>query len=301
MKRIAFWQVVLGVCCLGTSLVWGRPDRPLTRTDYDPSARQVEFFEALQTEEVQARLLPRDSTGGQLLLTNSTAEPLTVKMPEGFVGVPVHAQFGNMGTGSMMMPGGTGQNNGMAGGNQTGGLQSVGGGTGMQSTMGQQSGMQNGMMPGMNQSSMFPGFFSIPAGRTLRVPYQSACLNHGLNEPYSRAPYRIVPIEDYTSDPVLHDLIVDVATADPNRKKSLQAAIWNVANGIGWKSLAAESVSPIPAPGDHYFSTAQLQQAKAQVTALQARHQADASNATPTGRSSADRQPAAGSRRTAKR
>jgi len=265
--------LVLGVAAFSTGFALAEKQRPLKSSPYDPDARTVEFFSGQQAEEILVQVTPNGASGGNLFLTNQTQEPLTVKLPAGFVGVPINPQligmgqgnspfgsnFGNQGSGMGLN---SGANNGMA----TNGMQAFGGGTGNQ--MSGMNGMNGSGMNGMNSGNSFPsGFFSIPAGKTLRVPYTSVCLNHGLNEPTSRTTVKLMPVEEYTEDPVLQTLINQVGT-HPQHQHTLQAAIWHVANGMSWEQLARKSIGPVAVPGRTYFSPGQMTAAQSIVKEL---------------------------------
>lgn len=261
MKRIAFAGVsVLATLVLTMGLPspgFGDSDRPLSSSPFDPNSRQVEMFSALEEGTIQVKLVPANSKGGSLFITNTTQEPLTVKVPQGFVGVPVLAQFGlggNAGGGGGLFGGG---GNGL--GNQGGGgLQAVGGGTGNNTAGG---GAGNGIGAG-------GGFFSIPPEKTLRVHYVSVCLEHGKLEPIPRANYAVVPVERYTDDPVLREIVQMVGSGRLDQH-SAQAAAWHVANHMSWEQLAAKSSSPVPVAGREYFSSDNLKEARQIVAAAE--------------------------------
>ncbi|MCA9038041.1 MAG: hypothetical protein KDA91_23110, partial [Planctomycetaceae bacterium] len=135
-----------------------------------------------------------------------------------------------MGGGMGGMGGGMG---GMGGGNQNmgGGMGGMGGGMG---------GMGGGGMGGMGGGGMGgQGFFSIPPERTVRVPYHSACLNHGKADPSPNLTYKLVPVSEYTNDPILAELIQLTATGRVN-KQAVQAAIWTRTDNLTWQQLAAK-------------------------------------------------------------
>lgn len=88
------------------------------------------------------------------------------------------------------------------------------------------------------------GFFSIPPEKTVKVPFRSACLNHGKNEPNPRVEYRLVRTSDYTSDPVLAELIRMVGTGRMDQQ-SIQAAIWTRTDNLTFEQLANKQVRGI--------------------------------------------------------
>ncbi len=240
-------------------------EKPLTKTEFDPNAKQVELFDAIDEKLIDYKLIAKNAMGGALFITNKTDEPLTVKMPDSFVAVPVNAQFGGgmggMG-GGMGGMGGMGGGMGGMGGGMGGGQQSMGGGMGGMGGGGM--GGMGGGMGGMGGGGMGgnQGFFSIPAEKTLRVPYTSVCLNHGLQEPMPHSRYRIVRTEEYTNNPVLQSLISMVGTGRLNGQAA-QAATWSITDNLSWQQLASKrdttSYTPSARP---YFSADQLMAAQ---------------------------------------
>ena len=102
------------------------------------------------------------------------------------------------------------------------------------------------------------GFFSIPPERTVRVPYVSACLNHGKPDPSARLEYKLVPVDKYTDDKVLAELIRMVGTGRVNQH-SAQAAIWTRTDNMSWQELAAKHVRGILSV-EYYFNSKNIQE-----------------------------------------
>lgn len=238
-------RILLAAVALSLASSASFADRPLSKTKFDPSAEKVEMFAAMEAEQIEVTVIPKDEFGGNLFIKNNQKEPLNVQIPEGFVGVPVLAQFGGMG--------GTGTGGGVGGNNNGGGgqNQAFGGGGG-----GQFGGGGGGGQFGGGGG----GFFSIPAEKTLRVPYTSVCLEHGKASPHPRTPYRVVPVEEYSDDPILQTVVRMVATGRLNRE-SAQAAAWHVANGKSWQELASMKYDRVGQPDTPFFSMQQLQAA----------------------------------------
>ncbi len=70
--------------------------------------RQVpqDVLEAEAAGLVEVRYIPNDSRSAQIVVANRTAQPLTLRLPEAFAGVPVLAQVGGFGQGMGGMGGG---------------------------------------------------------------------------------------------------------------------------------------------------------------------------------------------------
>jgi hypothetical protein len=204
--------------------------RPITKLTVDPTAETVELFAGMEKGQLEVRAIPKDSKQGNLLIENKTDKPLTVQMPDAFVGVQVLKQYGGGGMG-----GGMGGMGGGMGGGGGGGQQGIGGGMGGGGMGG--GGMGGGGMGGGGGA----GFFSIPAESIVRVPYHSVCLEHGKPEPTSRSTYRIMKVEDATKDPALQQLIRLVGK---NRihPQVAQAAAWHLTDDMSWRELAAKKI-----------------------------------------------------------
>lgn len=174
----------------------------------------VPLFELLKAEQVDAKLVHKDESSGNLFVENKFEKPINVQMPEAFVGVHVLNQgfFGNNGNS------GFGNQNGQGSGQGSGG-QTTGGGA-------------------SNSSQSGPGIFSVPPGKVVRVPVRTVCLEHGRPTPASRMEYRIFPVERFSKDPALFELLTTVANGRTSQKVA-QAAAWHMASDKSWKQLAA--------------------------------------------------------------
>ena len=220
----------------------------ISKPKFDPTAEKVEFFKGMDDGQLETKFVPKDANGGFLLVTNKTEEPVTVELPEAFVAVQVLKQFGGMGGGGMGGMGGGGM-----GGGGMGGMGGGGGG----------------------------GFFSIPPERTVRVPYVSACLNHGKPDPSARLDYKLVPVEEYTKDEVLTELIRMVGSGRVNQH-SAQAAIWTRTDNMSWQDLASKSTRGILSV-QYYFEPQNIREGQylAAVAEGNVREQAKAEKTEP--------------------
>jgi len=239
MLPIRFLSLVL-VAITCTSLPAEKKTAPITRPGFDRSAPVVPLFEGMEQRKFDVKLVHRDEKSGQLFVTNTTDSVLTVEMPEAFVGVQVLHQFQFPPQGQA-----TGQNQNSLNqlGQTLGAGQMTGGGTN-------------------NQSSALPnGFFSVPAGATVRLPVASVCLEHGRPTPGPRMEYRIVPVETVTSDPVLKGVLTQLAQGRIPQKPA-QAAAWHLANGKSRTELASMMArnTGLPVP---LFSGEDLRQTEA--------------------------------------
>lgn len=247
----------------------------ITNPKFDPSAERVELFQAMEDGRVESKVIANDPNGGFILLTNTTDQPLTVDLPESFVTVQVLKQLGlgGMGGGGFGgggLGGGLGQGGGQQGGggnqNQGGGFGGGQGGGGLGG-----GGLGGGGLGGGGFGSVPPevkpgsaGFFSIPPERTVKVPYVSACLNHGKADPNPRVEYKMVKVSDYTQDPVLAELIRMIGSGRMDQKAA-QAAIWTRTDNMTWEELANKNHRGIHGV-EYFFQPGQIAQAKVLVT-----------------------------------
>lgn len=187
----------------------GKPVIPAQKPVADLAA--IPLFEAIEAKQVDVRLLHKDESAGNLFVENKSDQPLNLKLPEAFVGVHVLNQglFDTFNQGNQ----GNGQGQGQGG-------QTTGGGG---ATNGPQSGGP---------------IFSVPPGKIARVPVRSVCLEHGRHTPSSRMEYRIFPVERFSRDPALFELLTAVASGEAPQKVA-QAAAWHMASKKSWKQLAA--------------------------------------------------------------
>jgi hypothetical protein len=248
--------------------------KPIRDPKFDPSAAQVDLFEAVDEGQVTIKLTPKDALGGTVLIENKTKKPLTVKIPEAVVGISIHAQIGNQGLGNPFGGGGNGALNNGAGNPFAGGMgqQMQGGGVGMNMMNqgnnllgnGQGNGIQN---PGIGQQ-MNPGagFFSIPAEKVISLTFKSVCLEHGKPEPDASSRYTLIPVSKVSNDPVLYQLLAAVGTGAVDAQAA-QAAVWHQANKMSFQELADKMHPQLPGTTPaSYFTPEQIQQAKVLVT-----------------------------------
>ena len=222
--------------------------RPIRNPKFDPTGEQVEFFAAIEAGQIEAKLIPKNALGGNVLIENKTDKPLNIKVPEAVVGVPMHFQFG----------GGGGQQGGFGGGQQGGGQQ----GGGQQQQGGGMGGGQQGGGGGQQGGGGGGGFFSVPAERVISVPFNSVCLEHGKPEPTSSSRYKLVPVSQVSQDPVLYELLTVVGTGKVD-SQSAQAAAWHLTDKMSFQQLSAKTVIHLGGlPPTPYFSQAQMQGAQ---------------------------------------
>jgi hypothetical protein len=201
------------------------------------------FFDAMNDGQIEANFIAKNDRAARVLITNKTNQLLNLQMPAAFAGVPALGQVGGGGFG------GGGRGGGCFGGGSGGGQQSVGGGFG---------GGGGGIGGGGGG-----GFFSIPPEQTAKVNVAVVCLDHGLRNPSSSRPYKIVPAEQHLDRPAVIELLKAFGSGKLDHQAT-QAAAWHLNNDMSWQELAAKlqgtrrSLSRPP-----YFSRQQIQAAVA--------------------------------------
>ncbi len=205
-------------------------DRTLKRGPFNPDHASVELFEAIGAEKIAVKLIQKDSAEARVFIENKTKQPLNVRLPDAFVGVPVLAQFGGFGGG----PGG-----GAGGGG--GGNQTTGGGFG--------GGGMGGMGGGAGGGA---GFFNVPAERVGEIKLTTVCLEHGKEEPRPAMTYDLKPVASFSDKPEVYELCKMVGEGKyPQRV--MQAAAWHISNGMSFQELAAKQINPLRGPSYPYF------------------------------------------------
>lgn len=197
-----------------------RRSRRVEPGEFNPEHKTVELFGAMEAGQLEVKFIPKSSLEANLLIENKTSEPLNIKLPKAFAGVPVLAQFGGGG-------GFGGQRGGGFGGG--GGGQSVGGGFG-----GGGGGIGGGGFGGGGQ-------FNVPAERVGKLEVPCVCLEHGKPEPRPAMEYEIKPIEEFTKDPAVAELLKMFGKGQLNHAAA-QAAAWHLANGMSFEELAAKRI-----------------------------------------------------------
>ncbi len=182
----------------------------------------VEFFDAVDAGQINAKFIALNDHEAKLIVTNNTNQPVNLKLPEAFAGVPVAAQFGG---GGGARGGGGGARTGGGGGG--GGQQSVGGGGG------------GGGLGGGGGGGGGGGFFSVPPEKTAKIDIAVVCLDHGLRDPSSSAPYKMVPADSHVDRPAVVELLKAFGRGELNHAAT-QAAAWHLNSNLSWQQLAAK-------------------------------------------------------------
>lgn len=234
-----FWIIlIVAVTLLPTAMVLAADSGNASAGGESPSSSAgtgTDFFAAIQNGDLDVKIIPRDSRRAQVIVKNNTDQPLTVKLPDAFVAVPVLAQQqGNIGSNNRSTS--TSNNN-----NQS---QSVGGG------MGGTGGNRGG-----------GGMFDIPPERVVKMQLPVVCLEYGKAEPNAHMKYTIESADKYTSDPKIQAVCKLLGDGNLDQRAA-QAAAWHVANHMSWDDLANLKTFPhFPQYSRPVFSADELRQA----------------------------------------
>jgi hypothetical protein len=205
-------------------------------------AESVELFAAVKQGDIEVKLIPNNDKEANVIITNKTKRPLSVRLPEAFAGVPVLAQqgFNDGGVGA-----GNGNNNNNNNQNQAlgggfgGGLGGIGGGIG---------GIGGGG---------FGGAFNIAPEKVGKLKVACVCLEHGKPDPNPRVAYQMKPIDDFTKDAKVQEVIKLLASGKVNQRIA-QAAAWHFSDRMTWQQLAAKKINRLGRPDQPYFNQAEL-------------------------------------------
>jgi hypothetical protein len=253
------FAVCLSVCLVSASVAAAK--QPLKKLKVDPKIPPVGLFDAIEAGSIETTVMAKNEHEAQLMVTNKSDVPVTVQMPKAVVAVQVLKQqlFGQQNR--------IGQ--GGPGGNMMGGAQPMG--MGAQNNMGNnnnnnafgQNNMQgngfNNIGNGVNNGI---GFFSVPPQKTVQVPMKGVCLAHGKPDPRPRMTYKLVKLEDYTSDPALRETLSVFGTSDVDLQAA-QAAVWHLTDKMSWQTLREKRQEQWgPGEPQPYFSEAQVDEAE---------------------------------------
>lgn len=192
------------------------------------------MFDGIDSKAIEVRLIPKDETEARVVIKNNTDEPLSVKLPDAFAGVPVLAQIGRGGG-----VGGVGGGVGGVGGQQN---QTMGGGMG---------GMGGGMMGG---GGMGMGMMNVAPEKVAQFKIATVCLEHGKKPPKANIPYEIKPIDKFTTSGEIKALLTAFGKGRLSQKAT-QAAAWHLSNGMSWEELANKKVEEFGDPEPHPWFT----------------------------------------------
>jgi hypothetical protein len=207
------------------------------------STVSIDLFAGMKSGDLQVKLIPKNDREASLIIQNKTKQPLSVVLPDAFVGAPVLAQAAPVnGAGTRNRTTTNGNNNQ----NQTigGGGGGFGGGGG-----------------GIGGGGRGGGGFNVAPEAVGKIKVTVVCLEHGKKEPAAHIPYEIRPIESFSKDVQVKELLTLLGQGHLDQRAA-QAAAWHFANGMSWDELAAKKIHHLGGrPDEQYFSPSEMQQA----------------------------------------
>ena len=183
------------------------------------------------------KYIPKNSEDATLQIHNNTNQPISVKLPDAFVGVPVLAQN--------------------AGGLGVGG---GGGGTRRSSSSNNQNQSSGGGLGGGGGGGLGGGGFNLAPEASGKLKVTTVCLEHGKEDPNPHIPYEIRSVESFTDDPRVKQLLTMLGNGNLDQHAA-QAAAWHFTDHMSWNELAAKKSHHLGRPDEPYFSPGELQMA----------------------------------------
>lgn len=230
---------VVAVVAMGASYCIVRV-RAADQTPAVSGATPIDLFAGIQTGDLQVKYIPKNADEATIQIRNNTNQPVSVKLPDSFVGVPVLAQVGGGGFGVGGGGGGNRSSNRSSNNNQN---QSTGGGL------------------GGGGGGFGGGGFNLAPEATGKLKATTVCLEHGKDEPNPHIPYEIRPVSAFTNDARVQQVLTMLGNGELDQHAA-QAATWHFTDNMSWNELAAKKRHHLGGrPDEPYFSPGELQMA----------------------------------------
>jgi hypothetical protein len=240
MRRLSHTLAAgLAVAVVGP-LLWAEGAENSKTAAATTPAESIDLFAGMESGDLNVKFIPKNDREASLVIQNKTKQPLSVVLPDAFVGSPVLAQAAPAG-------GGGNRNRTTSNNSNNNQNQNIGGGGG---------GFGGGGMGGFGG-----GGFNIAPEATGKLKLPIVCLEHGKQDPAAHIPYEIRPLDTFTKDPQVKELLTMLGTGKLDQRAA-QAAAWHFANGMSWDELAAKKIHHLGGrPDEQYFSPGEIQQA----------------------------------------
>ena len=199
----------------------------------------VPLFEAMRAGQVAAIVKAHGFTGATLQVRNQTRRTLRVAIPAAFAAIPPGKRVATGGASR----GGTGRYAyGGGHGSQTLGISAYRPSRGASASM---AGEKKRAQAYLEKEStnraigkqIAPVVWELRPRGVRSRKFRSFCLELGLPDPSPRIPYRPIPLEQWTGNEAVLELIVRYGQGKI-RQRAAQLAIWHLANGADWTHLA---------------------------------------------------------------
>ena len=233
-------------CCIGAIAIFAASMTSSAMADKRPQedALNLEMFAAMDAGQVEVKIIPQDATKANIIIKNLTEQPVHLQLPEAFASVPVLAQIGG----------------GLGGGG--GGIGGGGGGGGQQSGGGGMGGIGGGNGGGGGGGGMGGGMFRVAPEKTMKFEVKTVCLEHGKADPNPRVPYKIVPLDQFTTKADVRVLCESLGYNQVSQNAA-QAVAWHLMDGLSWQELAAKNRVESKYTGNQpWFSAIEMQTAQ---------------------------------------
>jgi hypothetical protein len=206
--RSLAWTAVLSQ---GAWLSAAEPARPAP--EKPPKGEVVEMFAGMTGGQIDVQLIPKDAARGNLLITNKTDRPLSVKLPAAFAGVPVLAQIGGRQNGPFANP-----------------------------FMNPNATQQRPAQPGQQAQRVgaappFGPLMDIAPEKVGQRNIELLCLDHGKPNPRPAIKYQVKPIGEVTDKPGVAETC-ELLGSGKISHRAAQLAAWHFSDDMSWEKLA---------------------------------------------------------------
>ncbi len=182
-------------------------------------ASEVLVFDAVASGKAEVRVVPRDAHQVTLLVRNTTAGVLQIRIPGVLAAVPVLPEPGSISSRNPQQQTqalGIGYSDPAEARKSTNGARSV---------------------PAVHRG----GVFSVSPGKVVRKTVKSVCLQYGIPEPGPRNKYKLAPVSEVVSNDMVSQLL---GYLTPANQRVVQLAAWHLNNKMSWEQLAQVRISP---------------------------------------------------------
>lgn len=105
--------------------------------------------------------------------------------------------------------------------------------------------------------------FNVAPEKAGKIKVVAVCLEHGKKDPSPRIPYELRPLESFTQDQKVIEVVKMLSRGEVDQH-SAQAATWHLANGLTFAELAAKvGKKHLDGRTEPYFSLAHVRRAVA--------------------------------------
>lgn len=249
---VAALAMVAGSLAIATSAVADESRSGQRRSSSEP----VALLDAIQNESIAVVVRPLHAREVRVEIRNKTDQALRIEFPKTLVAAPVLAQFLPPGN-PFGPPGGNGN-----------GLFNGGGGQGAPpQVLGVAAQPNFANAPGPNNRRNNPFIFNVPAEKIVRVTLSSLCLEYGKREPNPRNTYELRPLESFTDNSAVRELLETYGRGDV-REEVAQIAAWHLASDMSWETMAGMTKLRSYGKVENVFNADALKAAKKLVDGL---------------------------------